>query len=107
MKRTDLWAFLLSFYVYLLPIIGPHAGWMIIEVLFQRAPGEPDSVWRMAGWVATIAAQLLVFLALRICLRRRVLWFPALLTVPAAWAGLFYAFMVAIPTWRLVESDPS
>src|SRR5438046_2418744 len=103
-------ALLASLIVYLLPIFGEFHGFILVGPLLVE-PGS-DWVWQIANWVLVLAVQALVFFCLRFCFRARAR-FPircglgAALLFPLAWYVLSYGYMVAIPTWRLVESDPA
>lgn len=101
-------AFVLSLGVYLAPIVTPHAmlflGGQVWSALWG---GEPEVVLRAAEVAATVLAQLLVFL-LFLWFLRRPGWLRAAgaaAAVPSAAAGLNYAYLVALPTYFLVEAD--
>ena len=97
-----------SFAVYLVPLVGPHAIWFVGESLLQglESPGERDPGWLAANVALVLAAQvgvgLLLAWSLRGSLARLLTWIPA---IPALTAGLNAAYLVAIPSYFLIEPD--
>ena len=106
-------AVILSFTVYLTPLVGPHAAWLLGEALYrelgQLGTGRSG---RDLGWVATDAA---LALATQLLFGLLLYWFagrPAwprglavALPVFPAIVLLNYLYMVAIPARFLIEPD--
>lgn len=98
-----------SFVVYLTPLAGPHAVWLLGETLLSGLTRGGSG--RSGAWVATevavaLAAQAIVAALLAWCVRGRGL--RLLLLVPAfpiMMAGLEYLYLVAIPTRFLIEGE--
>ena len=69
-SRRTISALVLSFAVYLTPLVGPHAAWLLGEVLWREvARGSSGRLAREPLWAATDAAvafgaQVVVFLLL-------------------------------------------
>jgi hypothetical protein len=110
-KRT-VGAFLLSFAVYLTPLVGPHAAWFLGEVVWRGLSRGSGLRAREPLWVATeiavaLAAQL-VFCLLLYWFLGRPGWLRGLCVaapILPAIAALNYAFMVTIPARFLIERD--
>jgi hypothetical protein len=102
-------ALLASFAVYLLPVIGPHMalpwGGAIVMELASLHRREP--LWLAADIALAVILQLAAFLLLYWMFRRPAWWRVAILAaaVPVFFAALLGAYMVAIPTYFLVERD--
>lgn len=110
-KRTAA-AAVLSFAVYATPLVGPHAAWLLGEVLYRELAEILRGRGREPAWVATdVALALFAQLALGLL----VYWFSGrpgwlrglavLAPVLPAIAVLNYAYLVAIPTRFLIEPD--
>lgn len=101
-----LWIALIgSFAVYLIPLIGPHAFWLLGEALVQGPAGR-DPRWTAANVSLALAAQIVVALLLAWSLRgsrlRLLVWIP---TIPVLVAVMNAAYLVAIPSHFLIEPD--
>ncbi len=106
-------AAVLSFIVYLTPLVGPHAVWLLGETLYQDFAGLLRArAGRDAAWVATdVAVALLAQLGFGLL----VYWFiggpgwlrglGVILPVLPAIVVLNYVYQVAIPTRFLIEPD--
>jgi len=110
-KRT-VGALVLSFAVYLTPLVGPHAAWFLGEVVWRgfsqgSGPGARDPLWVVTEIGVALAAQLVFFLLLYWFLGRPG-WLRGLCVaapVLPAIVALNYAYMVAIPARFLIEHD--
>jgi len=95
-----------SFCVYLIPLIGPHAAWILGEMLF-RGGAERSPGWAATNLAAAVGLQLTAAL---LCY-----WFfakpgwsrviPLLAGLPLAFLLAQSIFMVKIPTAYLEEPD--
>jgi hypothetical protein len=95
-----------SFSVYLIPLIGPHAAWLLGEMLF-RGGAERSPRWAATNFAVALAIQLAVavlfyWLFAKPGWRRAI---PLLLAFPLAFLLAQPVFMVAIPTAFLEEPD--
>lgn len=96
-----------SLSVYLVPLVGPHAFWLVGEGLFQEwTRGDREPWWLAADAALALSAQIAVGLMLAWSLRgsrlRLLTWIPA---VPLLVVGLNVAYLLAIPTYFLIEPD--
>lgn len=97
-----------SFALYLVPLVGPHAAWPLGAVLYRELThgGDRDLWWRVTDVALALATQVGVWLLLRWSLRgslaRLSVWLGA---IPAIAAGLNVAYLVAIPSYFLIEPD--
>jgi hypothetical protein len=107
-SRTSRWWIALagSFAVYLIPLAGPHAVWLLGESLFTTPSGGRNTQWLAANLLLAIAAQVVVALVLAWSLRgsrrRLLVWIPA---IPVFVAAMNVAYLVAIPSHFLIEPD--
>jgi len=98
-----------SFAVYGVPLVGPHAVWLVGETLLRarRRPGfEP--AWLAAEVGAAVALQLVAGLVAYWVLRRPRSARPVialLVAVPTIIAVTDWLFLIAIPTRFLVEPE--
>ena len=102
-----------SFAVYLTPLVGPHAAWLLGERLWREIArggpgrGAPDPQWIATDVAVALAAQLL-WLALVFWFLGRPGWRRGLVLVapivPAV-VALNSLYMIAIPTRFLLEAD--
>ena len=95
-----------SFAVYLIPLVGPHAVWLLGESLLQMGSSGRDPRWVAANVLLALAAQVVVALGLMWSLRgsrlRLLAWVPA---IPILVALMNAAYLVAIPSRLLIEPD--
>jgi hypothetical protein len=96
-----------SFAVYLVPLAGPHAVWLLGESLLQElSAADRESLWRIADVALALTAQAALGLMLAWSLRgsrlRLLAWIPA---IPLLLAGLNMAYLAVIPSHFLIESD--
>jgi hypothetical protein len=56
--RAIAWAFGLSFSVYLIPLVGPHAVWFLGEALWHSwSRGDKAVTWRLMEWAVALVLQ--------------------------------------------------
>ncbi len=108
--RSRALAVLLSFAVYLVPLVGPHAAWSLGEhLLFAlRRRGESyPAAWIATDFAAALAAQASFGLILyRALLRPRLLSLLAVLAaVPIGFVLMEWTYLIAIPSHFLIERD--
>src|SRR5579862_8683692 len=109
-RHVLLIAFLASFAVYLMPIIGPHAAWLLGEYLYSRAVHSgPDQVaaWIAMDWGLAITLQIVAG-ALWYWFFVRPKWWrllPLVISVPVFFFVVEWAYLVAIPSRFLIEQD--
>lgn len=106
---TRLWIPVIgSFAVYLVPLVGPHAVWLVGESLAQGLSDADRSNpwWVAANFAFAFAAQIACGLSLAWSLRgsrlRLLTWIPM---IPALVAGMNIAYLVEIPAYFLIEAD--
>src|SRR5215831_4637932 len=104
--KAAVFALAASFTVYLIPLVGPHAAWLLGHELFH---GEPNQSlrWLAVNWAVAVAAQLVVFGSFYWFFRkpRWSRFVPLLLAFPALFLGLELLYLVVIPTVFLEERD--
>ncbi len=112
MKRAAA-ALVLSFAVYLVPLVGPHDGWLLGTVILRELGGALSGrAARDLGWVATdlgvaLAAQA-VFGLLLWWFVGRPGWRRGLAVVAPVFPAIIllnHAFLVAVPMRFLIEPD--
>jgi hypothetical protein len=110
-KRSPLpKALLASFAVYLMPIIGPHAFWLLGEHLWMGLThgGHGRSVgWVVMEWGLAVALQIVAG-ALWYWFFARPKWWrllPFVVCVPVFFMVIEWAYLVAIPSRFLIEQD--
>ena len=109
-RPTLLKAFLASFVVYLIPIIGPHALWLLGEHLYSGlVRSGPDRVvaWIALEWGLAVGLQIVAG-ALWYWFFSRLEWWralPLLVCVPVFFMVIEWAYLVAIPSRFLIEQD--
>ena len=97
-----------SLAVYLIPLIGPHAIWLLGESLLQELTrvGEREPLWLVADLALALAAQAAVGLTLVWSFRgsrlRLLTWIAA---VPILVAAVNTVYLIAIPSYFLIEPD--
>jgi len=101
-----------SFAIYVVPLVGPHAVWLLGEHLLHemtRAPADHPLAWTALDVALTIAAQGLLAGLLYPLFARPSVARLVLVTVGAAWLWptLEWAYLAAIPERFLIEADPS
>jgi len=106
---TRLWIPLVgSLTVYLFPLVGPHAVWLLGESLLQELTrtGDRESWWLVSDLTVALVAQVAVGLMLAWSLKgsrlRLLTWIPV---IPMLMAALNVAYLVAIPSYFLIEPD--
>lgn len=110
-KRALLWAFIGSFAIYLIPIVGPHSIIFSGSMLLEELTGDYDRevLWRVLDVGLAVFLQALFAALLYVLIRWR-RWWGWLLLVPAL-PVLFFAqlfgYLLLIPTLFLLESDPA
>lgn len=106
-------AIVFSFAVYLTPLVGPHAAFLLGEVVWRElgnalhGRGNQGPAWIATDVGVALFAQLVFFLLVYWFLRRPG-WRRGLcvgLPVLPAIVSLNYAYMVTIPTRFLIEPD--
>ena len=97
-----------SFAVYLVPLVSSHAIWLLGESFAQEltGAGNRDPWWLAADVALALAGQIGIGVLLAWSIRgsrlRLLTWVPA---VPALVAGMNAAYLVAIPSYFLIEPD--
>jgi len=102
-------AFLGSFAIYLIPLVGPHAAWLLGEHLYAeltRGIGRAPS-WIAADVAAALAAQAALLVLLRWALSGRSMlrWLALAASVPFFFIALEWTYLLAIPSYFLIEPD--
>ena len=106
-------AFILSCAIYLTPLVGPHAVFLLGEVLWRdvghalRSGGDRDLAWIATDLGVALLTQLVLLLLLHRLLRRPGLFRKLCigLSVVSAVVVLNYAYMSAIPRRFLLQPD--
>ena len=95
-----------SFGVYLIPLAGPHAIWLLGESLMQGLMRNRNVWWFVTEVALALVAQIGVGALLAWSIRgsrlRLLAWFAA---IPVLVAGINVAVLVAIPSHFLIEPD--
>src|SRR6266496_1535995 len=105
-SRAIGFAFAASFAVYLIPLVGPHAAWLLGEVLFNgEARGSPR--WMASNLAVAVTLQLsaagLFYWFFRNPGWRRAI--PLALASVVALATVQWLYLAAIPAMFLEEPD--
>src|SRR5215510_10317876 len=100
------WVALLgSFGVYFIPLIGPHAAWLLGESLVASIRGDRSLAWMAADVLLALTSQIAAGLALYWSLGgswvRKIIWLGI---IPLTMA-LNVAYLSAIPAFFLIEAD--
>ena len=109
-RSTLLKAFLASFAVYLIPLIGPHALGLLGEHLYSKlVRSGPDRVaaWIALEWGLAVGLQIVAG-ALWYWFFARPEWWrllPLLVCAPIFFMVAEWAYLVAIPSRFLIEQD--
>jgi hypothetical protein len=94
-----------SFGVYAIPLVGPHAAWLLGASLRQGFGANPQVAWMATHLAVAVAAQVLVGIVLYWSLGggwgRKMAW----LGIIPLTAALNVAYMSAIPALFLIEAD--
>jgi hypothetical protein len=94
-----------SFGVYAIPLVGPHAAWLLGESLLQGFGSNRQIAWMATNVAVAVAAQVLAGVVLYWSLgggwARKMAW----LGVIPLTAALNVAYMSAIPAFFLIEAD--
>ena len=99
-----------SFAIYLLPLIGPHASWLLGEHLFRgltRLESQHQLAWVAMSFVVAFGAQAALGLLLAwVFARRSVLSFIALVgAIPVFFVVLEWTYLIVLPSYFLIERD--
>ena len=108
MSRRPWLAFGLSFFVYLLPLVGPHAAWLLGEVLWQSWGSGADDrslAWRVVDLGVAASLQAIAFALLLWALKRPIRLLVFLVIVPAMEAAVLLLYLAVIPSYFLIEAD--
>src|SRR5262245_52536124 len=110
MRPSSHWlrAFLLSFAVYLFPLIGPHAAFLLGQVIWRELTrGESEWLWVAADIALAVFLQVIVFAALYWLLKQRAIFWVivAVVALPILAGAIEYGYMVGIPSFFLIEKD--
>jgi hypothetical protein len=104
-------AFLLSFLVYLLPVIHAHGGnilGLILLAEFAGGHGDREPLWLTMDAGLALILQAAAFALFHWMLAgRRWRWLLLVPSVPAGLALLNFAYMIEIPKRFLIEADTS
>ena len=102
-----LYAFIVSFVVYLSPIIGPHTMSFMGEVWRELWHGERERLWIAADIGFAVFLQLVTFGALYWLFRKpgKLRIVAVLAAVPVVMIAAEYAYLVYIPSQFLIEQD--
>jgi hypothetical protein len=109
-RFAPLKACIASFAIYLMPLVGPHAVWLLGEHLYARLTrGGPyrDTNWILIECAVAIALQVLTGLLWYWFFARpgRWRWLTLAICVPLVFALTEWAYMVAIPARALIETE--
>jgi len=101
-------AFALSFVVYALPLVGPHAAWLLGEALSQHWSSSLDE--RSVGWLVTdiglaLVLQCLTFAILVWALKRPLRLLVFVVVIPAMTIGVNVMYLGVIPAYFLIDRD--
>src|SRR5262245_1086055 len=99
-----------SLLVYAVPLVGPHASWLLIEALIAdvtRASGHKPLGWIFLDFVAALVAQGALALLLAWVLARRGAGRFALLaaSAPLFFVALEWTYLWLLPSYFLIEPD--
>ena len=111
-SRRGLGALVLSFAVYLTPLVGPHAAWLLGEVVWRdlglaSGRGHREPLWVATDIAAAVATQLAFLLVLYWGLGKQG-WLRGLAVAAAILPAMFvlnHVYMVTIPERFLVVPD--
>jgi hypothetical protein len=105
-SKPAVFAFIASFAVYLIPLIGPHALFFVGETFF-RGMSRTERLWMAADMAAALAMQSLAFAVFYLVFKKRNL--ASLFLLGTCIAGFLVAaqfiFMLWIPSAFLIEED--
>ena len=108
-SRKRLAAIAASFAIYLLPLVGPHAIWLLGEHLYMGVGGRGHrpAAWLTVEIATALGAQVLLALVLAWVFARRAALRAIVLVVivPVLFMVLERAYMIAIPSYFLIEPD--
>ncbi len=106
MSRT-VKAFLLSFLVYLLPILHAHGGSLLGIILWaELVDGGRETLWLALDAGLGLALQLAAFIALRWMLGgQRLRWLGLVVVIPALFWVFILLYLVEIPKRFLIEPE--
>jgi len=99
-----------SLLVYAVPLVGPHASWLVIEALIAdvtRASGHKPLGWIALDFAAALVAQAALALLLAWVLTRRGAGRFALLaaSAPVFFLALEWTYLWLLPSYFLIEPD--
>lgn len=94
-----------SFGVFFIPLIGPHAAWLLGESLVSSFRGDRSLAWMAADVLVALTSQIAAGLALYWSLggswARKIIW----LGIVPLTIVLNVAYLSAIPAFFLIEAD--
>ncbi|MET0151973.1 MAG: hypothetical protein ABW298_05135 [Candidatus Binatia bacterium] len=95
--------------IYALPLVGPHAVWLVGEYLFadvSRAPGHKPRAWIALDFAVALGAQgALALLLAWVLARRGVARFALLVARPFSSWRSNWTYLSALPSYFLIETD--
>jgi hypothetical protein len=105
-KRPATFAFLASFSIYLLPLLGPH-GFSFVGDLFFQGLHRSDTSWISRDIAAALLFQVIAFALFFLVFRKPTLVGGLLLVVstPVLFAAAQFIFLITIPSSILIEND--
>ncbi len=107
--RRNITALLLSFFVYLVPILHVHGGTLLgillwVELVDGR--GDREQLWLAVDVGLALALQVSWFVAFRWILRgSRLRWLLLAGMLPVTTVAVIWAYLVFIPAQFLIEAD--
>ena len=106
-RKPFVLALLCSFSVYLIPIVGPHAAFLLGEALWSQLPRLRNPTWALADIAVAVALQTASFALFYWFWRRRsVMSVAALLAgAVAALVVVQFAYMVWLPAHFMIEAE--
>jgi hypothetical protein len=99
-----------SLLIYLVPLVGPHASWLVAEALIAdvtRASGHKPLGWITLDFAAALIAQAALALLLAWGLARRSAARVALLvaSAPVFFVALEWTYLWLLPSYFLIDPD--
>jgi hypothetical protein len=108
-RKAAAWAFLGSLAIYLIPIVGPHAAFLVFETLRQEFLEFSHPAWAFSALGAALVLQAIAFALLYWFLRTRAILSIAAVIVYALAAVVLvqFIYMLWLPAFFLIEADTS
>jgi len=108
MRSKSLYAALLSFGIYLFPLVGPHTFFLLGELCWRELTrGEREPLWIAAEVGLAMLLQVIAFVGVYYLFKEptalRIVLFSA--AVPLAGIATEFAYLVYIPSIFLIEDD--